>query len=264
MTPSEARPRPLWRGVVLPPEHGSWGLVAEPLLLALMVRPSLGGLLLALGVVAGFLAYRPAKLLYTDLRRGRRFRRTGIALSFASVLVLISAALLLASAEVAGPGPFVAFLFAAPFALVFVAYDLAPGRSWQAETAAPLAFASSAAAVALAGSGSWRLAAALWAVVVARSLPSVLYVRARLRLERGEPARTWLALVAHVLGLLAVAWMATVGWLPILAVLAMALLLARASFGLSPSRRKASASAVGLSEIGWGLIVIVIVAAGFW
>jgi len=229
-----------------------------------MVRPSLAGLVLALGALAGFLAYRPAKLLYTDARRRRRFRRTRIALAFAAVLALVSALLLVISAHLVGARPFIVFLFAAPFALLFVAYDLAPGRFWQAEAAAPLAFASSAAAVALAGSGSWRLAAALWAVVVARSLPSVLYVRARLRLERGEPARTRLALGAHTLGLLVVAWMATSGWLPVLAVLAMALLLVRASLGLSALRRKTSARAVGLREIGWGVVVIVIVAAGFW
>ncbi len=264
MVASERKARPLWRSVALPPEHGSWGLVAEPLLLALMVKPSPGGAVLALGVLAGFLAYRPLKLLYGDLRRGRRFQRTRIALAFASGLAALCVALLVASVDIAGVWPFLAFLIAAPFALIFVVYDLAPGRFWQAEVAAPVAFASSAAAVALAGAGSWRLAVALWAVVTARSLSSVLYVRARLRLERGEPARTGLALVAHVLGLFAVACMVAAGWLPALALLAMALLLVRAGLGLSRLRRRVSARAVGLSEIGWGIAVIVIVAVGFW
>lgn len=232
--------------------------------MSIMVWPSLGGSLLAAGVISAFLAYRPAKLLYTDLIRGRRFRRTRVSLALASILGLVAAALLVTSAAVAGPRPFVAFLFAAPFALVFVAYDLSPGRFWQAEVAAPLAFASSAAAVVLAGAGSWRLAGVLWVVVTARSLPSVFYVRARLRLERGTPARTWLALVAQSFGLVVVTWMATTGWLPPLAIVAMAILLARASFGLSPLRRKASASAIGMTEIGWGVIAMTIVATGFW
>ncbi|HKI86857.1 MAG TPA: YwiC-like family protein [Thermoanaerobaculia bacterium] len=263
-TGRDPKARPLWRSVVLPPEHGSWGLVAEPLVLGLAVSPSWAGLVLALGVLSAFLAYRPAKLFYGDSKRGRKFHRTRMALAFTSILALVSAVLFAASVGIAGARPLLAFLAAAPFALVFVAYDLAPGRFWQAEAAAPVAFASSAAAVALAGSASWRLAAALCVIVVARALPSVLYVRARLRLERGEPARRRLALVAQALGLIAVSWMSVAGWLPRLAVLAMALLLLRASLGLSPWRHKASARAVGLSEVGWGALTVLIVAAGFW
>ena len=263
-TGRDPKARPLWRSVVLPPEHGSWGLVAEPLVLGLAVSPSWAGLVLALGVLSAFLAYRPAKLFDGDSKRGRSFTAPGWPSPSPPSWPWCPRCFFAASVGIAGARPLLAFLAAAPFALVFVAYDLAPGRFWQAEAAAPVAFASSAAAVALAGSASWRLAAALCVIVVARALPSVLYVRARLRLERGEPARRRLALVAQALGLIAVSWMSVAGWLPRLAVLAMALLLLRASLGLSPWRHKASARAVGLSEVGWGALTVLIVAAGFW
>jgi hypothetical protein len=38
-----AQPRPLWRMVAVPSEHGGWGLTFEPVLLGLIVNPSWAG-----------------------------------------------------------------------------------------------------------------------------------------------------------------------------------------------------------------------------
>ncbi|MFP3942061.1 MAG: YwiC-like family protein, partial [Thermoanaerobaculia bacterium] len=65
-----------WRAVALPPEHGSWGLVGEPVVLGLLVAPGWAPFLVGLAAFAAFLAYRPAKLAWGDLRRGRRYPRT--------------------------------------------------------------------------------------------------------------------------------------------------------------------------------------------
>jgi hypothetical protein len=134
-----------WRAIALPPEHGSWGLVGEPVVLGLLVAPAWTSFLVGLGAFAGFLAYRPAKLVWGDLRRRKRYPRTALAVRLAAVVLLAAA-----------------------------------------------------------------------------------------------------------------------GWLPWLAASAVALLLARAAWGLSRHRRPATARAVGFGEIAWGVVTVLLVAAGSW
>lgn len=275
----DGKPRPAgarWQAVALPPEHGSWGLVGEPVALGLLVAPAWSSFLVGLGAFAGFLAYRPAKLAWGDLRRARRYPRTALALRLAAGFVLAAALALAGGVGLAGPGWLLPFALAAPFGTVFLVYDLRPGRSWQAEVAAPVTFAATAAAMALAGGLSPAVALSLWAVMAARSVPSVLYVRERLRLERnrdqgpesgrprGEPARATLVVAAHLSALAVVAALTAAGWLPWLATLAVALLLARGAWGVSRLRRPATPRAVGFGEIAWGVVTVVLVAAGWW
>lgn len=253
-----------WQAVALPPEHGSWGLVGEPVVLGLLVAPSWPGLLVALGAFAAFLAYRPLKVAYGDLRRGKRYPRTALALRFAAGFGVAAGAVLAAAVSLAGGGWLLPFALAAPLGTVFVVYDLRPGRSWEAEVSAPVAFASTAAAVALAGQWPVAPALGLWAVMAGRALPSVLYVRARLHLERGEPAARGLAVGAHLAAVAGAGALAGAGLLPWLAVLALLLLLARAALGLSPFRRRVPPRVIGFSEIGWGVVTVLLAAAGYW
>ncbi|HSL82878.1 MAG TPA: YwiC-like family protein, partial [Thermoanaerobaculia bacterium] len=257
-----------WQAVALPPEHGSWGLVGEPVALGLLVAPAWAPFLVGLGAFAGFLAYRPAKLAWGDLRRGKRYPRTVLARRLATAFGLL-AVLALGGAlrlgwAAAGPGWLLPFALAAPFGIVFVAYDLRPGRSWQAEVTAPAAFAATAAAMAWAGGLPPAVALSLWAAMAARAVPSVLYVRERLGLERGESSRPASGVAAHLAGLAAVAAIAAAGWLPWLAASAVALHLVRAAWGLSRFRRPAAPRAIGFSEIGWGVVTVLLVAAGWW
>jgi hypothetical protein len=232
--------------------------------LGLLVAPAWASLLVGVGAFAGFLAYRPAKLAWGDLRRRKRYPRTALAVRLAAGFALAAVLALAGAWSLAGAGWLLPFVLAAPFGLAFAAYDLRPGRSWQAELAAPVAFAATAAAMALAGGLPPAVALSLWAVMAARSVPSVLYVRERLRLERGEPARRALAVAAHGVALATVVLLAAAGWLPWLAASAVALLLARAAWGLSRHRRPATARAVGFGEIAWGVVTVLLVAAGFW
>src|SRR6185436_6956547 len=64
------------RPLALPSEHGGWGFLLEPLVLGLLVRPSLAGSLIALAFVFGFLARHPLKLALQDLLRGKSYPRT--------------------------------------------------------------------------------------------------------------------------------------------------------------------------------------------
>lgn len=254
--------RPTWRSVALPAEHGSWSLVLEPLVLGLLAAPSIGGLLLALAALCAFLLYRPAKLGLSDRRRGRRYPRTVLAERFAAGFGAAAVALAAGGVALAGAIALWPAAIALPFAAAYVLLDLRPGRALAAEIAAPLAFGATAAVVALAGGTSTLLAAALWLAAVARALPAVLYVRARLRAERQESWRAAPALAAHVVALAAIGAPVAGGVLGAPAAVAYALLLARAGVGLSPWRRPATARRVGVTEIAWGVVTVLLVAWG--
>ena len=255
-----------WKAVALPAEHGSWGLVGEPVLLGLLVAPSPAGLLVGLGSFAGFLAHRPLKLAVGDRRKGRRYPRTVSAERFAAAFAALAAACFMAAVALAGPGLLVPLLAALPLAVTFLVYDLRPGRSWQAELAAPAAFASSCAAMVVASGWTVPAAFALWAALAARGVPTVLYVRERVRLERTgylrPPAVAWAAAL-HLAALVGVIVLVKAGWLPALAAVAVALLMLRAVHGLTPWRAGRTARSVGFQELAWGAVTVLLLAAGY-
>ena len=256
------------RRVLVPAEHGSWGFLAEPLLLGLAVAPTGAGLLVAVAVVAAFLGRQPLKLVWTDRRKGRRYPRTVAAERALALMGIVATASGATALALAGPSLLLPLVLATPAAALALASDLANrGRSWPAELAAPAALTATATSVALAGGWAHAPAFALWGVLLCRALPSVLYVRARLRLERGtgDSARgsTAVALIAQAAGLLAAFSLAVRGPASWLAVLAVGGLGLRAAVGLSPLRRPVTARRVGLTEIAYGLVFVAAVAAGF-
>jgi len=249
--------------IALPVEHGGWGITLEPVLLGLLVAPSVAGACLALATVGAFLARHPFKIVAGDRRRGRRFARTPVAERFTilyGVVALAGFALALLTAQT-----FVFLLplaLAAPLALVQLWEDAAGrSRGLLPEVAGSIAMGSVAASVSLAGGATWPLALGLWALLAARFVPAILYVRARLTTLHGKVATRWPSLFAHFAALAGVAALAYVKSLPLLAVFMMALLLARSLYGFArdwPS----TAKRVGFSEIIFGALTVFAVAAG--
>ncbi len=251
------------RAVALPAEHGGWGFLLEPLLLGLLVAPSWAGASLSLGVFGLYLLRHPLKLALADRRRGRRFARTAAAERFALVYTAVGLAGLGGAAALAGSQALLPLAAAIPLALTLLGYDAANrARDLLPELAAPAALAASAASIALAGGWALPPALALWAILAARAIPSVLYVRARLRLEHGRPTAIAPALLAHVGGLAAVVLLSLGGLAPRLAAAALVALLARAALGLSRWRRSATAKVIGFREMAYGGLTVLATAAG--
>ncbi|MDQ3917054.1 MAG: YwiC-like family protein, partial [Acidobacteriota bacterium] len=196
--------------IALPFEHGGWGISLEPVLLGLLAAPSPAGLWLALATMGAFLARHPLKIVAGDRRRGRQFARTTLARRF----VLLYGAVALAGfalSVLTAPG----YLFlwplalAAPLASAQLFYDAAGrSRSLLPEVAGSTGMASVAAAVGIAGGLSLPVAFGLWAVLAARVVPTILYVRARLSELHGKEAARRPALLAHALALAFVAALA--------------------------------------------------------
>ncbi|NEP83260.1 MAG: YwiC-like family protein [Okeania sp. SIO3B3] len=248
------------RTIALPPEHGSWGLTLEPILLGLLIAPSWAGAGLALGAFGAFLLRWPVKVAQTS-RRQNRHARMGIALRFVGLYAVITLLGFGVGIWQAGWSPLMPLLPALPFGLIFFFYDSHnQSRSWQAELAGPVAFSAMAASIALAGGVTLPLAMALWAVLVARAVPSVLYVRARLRLDQDKPHQPLIVFVSHGVAVIGIAALSGMSLLPWLSVAVMVLLLGRALVGLSSYRRTVPVKVIGFTELGWGLLNVAMVA----
>ena len=264
MSPAASSPPVPWKAVALPVEHGGWGFLVEPVVLGLVLAPSAAGFCLGGAVVAAFLVRHPLRLVLMDRRKGVRYPRTGLAERFvlfygAVALALAALALLLARA------PFwPAVALGIPPALVALTYDLR-GRSREAlpEAAGGVALGASVSAIALAGGVAAGPAFGAWALLALRGVTAILYVRARLRLDRGLPAGLTLTLASHVAAIVGAALLAVAGWGPGLGVLALALLLFRAAHGLSSHRPRLRPQALGFREMGWGLVTLALLAVGY-
>ncbi len=252
------------KSVALPASYGSWSLVSEPILLGLLVAPSGAGLLIAFTGLLTFVLNQPLKIIIADRQRGRQYARTRLAIRVALVYALLAALCFLALIWAVGLLPLLPLLLALPLLGIFLVYDLRPSRSMQAELSAPAGFSAIAASIALAASWELPPAFALWVVMIARSVPAVLYVRARLRLAKGQPARQAPVIGAHMLALVVIAALIILGLAPPTALLAFLILLLRASLGLSPYRRSYNPMTLGWIETATGLFAVLLIAIGYW
>jgi hypothetical protein len=269
-TPARAQPAPAppggvaWKAVALPTEHGGWGLLGEPVVLGLVLAPATAGACLALSAFAGFLARHPLRLVLLDRRRGVRYPRTALAERLFAGYALGATGLLALAFALAKAAFWPALVAAAPLVLASLAYDFS-GRSREAapEAIGAVALSGACAAIALAGGAPAPVAFASWALLALRSVTSVLYVRARIRLDRGLPAGPGVVLGGHAAALVLATALALAGIAPWLAVLAFAILLARAGWGLSRRRHPVRPRQLGLRELGYGVLTLLLVAAGY-
>jgi hypothetical protein len=263
-----AVPRVRLGPLLRPREHGVYPLWTEPVLLGLLLAPSLAGVAIAVAAAAAVVAQQPAALGMADLRRGRRYPRTGVALRAAGLLAVGAAALLAAAAVLApaSPGPgawYVALLVAGLPAGVQLAADRRlQGATLRAQLAGAVALAGLAPAVALAGGAAPAVAWTAGGLLALRAGASIPTVRARLRRARGRPAAvapawTGAALLAAGAALaaatgLVTAWAAAVG----------VALAARAALSLRSGAVQPAPVRVGVAETLAGLVWVAALAFG--
>ncbi|MDR7418131.1 MAG: YwiC-like family protein [Armatimonadota bacterium] len=255
---------PRLRLIALPTEHGGWGLLLEPIALGLAVAPSQTGLFLGLAAIAGFLTRQPLKIALADRRRRVRYPRTILAERFALLHGAVALLALVLALRTAGAAATVALLAAVSLVLVQFGYDLRnQQRRLAPELTGAAALSMMAPAIALAGGWTPAPAVALWVVLMARAAPAILYVRARLRQMRGVSAPATPPLLAHAAGLVVVGALTAVHLVPWIAVPAFAVLLVRAVYGLLPGRPIVRPAVVGVQELAYGVLLIVVLAIGY-
>lgn len=257
--PAGFDPAAAWR-LVLPREHGSWSLALEPLVLGLLVAPSWAGVPLAVAAVAIFFLRRPIKLLLQVKSDSRR----PLAAFCAGILLLIAVAALWLAAQSNGWLPLWPLMPAAIAGLVFVWFDTRGGnREEPAELAGVTAFALLPAAFAsLAG---WRMenCLALAAVMLVRSAPTVLAVRAVVRRRKGQAVSFTAARFSALAGTGLLFWLAALALVPG-AVAGFSGVLTIRAFWLGSARAKTfSAKQLGFIELFLGMTAVVIAAVAW-
>lgn len=256
-----ASTRSPWKAVALPTEHGGWGLTLEPCLLGLLVAPSLVGAALAVATFLAFLVRTPLKLALVDRRRGRRLDRTRLATRIAAVEAVALIGLAAVATALAGPTIWLPVVAAVPFVAVEGWYEVrSKGRRLVPELAGAVGVSAAAAAIALAGGASAALAIGLWLILAGRCATSIPQVRAQVLALHGRSASTGSTVVGDL---------AAVG-LGVAAVLLDGALLAGAAAlvvvvvvqWLLARRPAPAAKVIGLRQLGLGLAVVVVTAAG--
>jgi hypothetical protein len=249
-------PHIVLRPIALPVEHGGWGFLFEPILLALLVRPSLAGAFVALAFILGFLTRQPLKLALQDALRERAYPRTRYCWMFAAAYAIGALLALGPAVYLAGWIVIVPIGLVAPLGITQILHDAHNrSRALLPELGGAAAMASSAAAIALAGGMRMLPAFALSGIILARGIPTILYVRTLLTRAHRREAASWPAIAAHAVAILAVAAFA-----PRMAVVAMAALFARATWGLA--HPPPPAKQLGWTEIVWGGVTVVLASIG--
>lgn len=243
--------------LVLPKEHGSWSLALEPLALGILVAPSAAGGSLAVAAAAGFLMRRPLKLLLSG-KPDARFSR---ALAVTTLLSLLAVTGLVAALAMGGIKSLPLLAPAAIAGMGFVWFDSRnESRQEAAELCGVIAFGVLPAA--FAEFAGWPLveSMALAAVMLVRSVSTVLLVRTFLRRRKGYAANPATALIAAALGFFLIAWLVFSLLAPWPA-LAFALLLAAAPLWIFSGNRPFTARQIGIAEMCFGLLMVLTLAA---
>ena len=248
--------------IALPAEHGGWGFVLEPIALGLLLAPSIAGLYLALSAVGIFLARNPLTLVVVNRRRASP--RTLLARRFAALYLVSGGAFFLLALTFAPRSFLVPILIAAPLMIVQLVYDwTGQRRVLLAELAGTVGISSLVTAIAICGGLPRPAAFAIWAIMIGRAVPAILYVRACLTHLHRRTSSPLPMLVAHSLALAGTVILVRAALVPASAIGVMSFLLVRALIGFDLARRRIpTAKQLGFAEIGCGAMMILAVWLG--
>jgi hypothetical protein len=231
----------------------------------MLVAGSGGGWLLGLSALGAFLLHQPLKITIKDRLKGRRPPRAvlaeRVAVGYGLLATVPFTALLGSNAD---PAFLLPLALAVPLVIVQLVYDARnQSRALLSELAGSLALGAIAPTIALLGGWTLPDALLLWVILAARTIPSILYIRARLKLEHDKPISPAPAWAAHGVALFGLTVLALVGVVPYLSAVAMLLLGVRALFGLSRFRKPRRAPIIGAMEICYGVLTVILTALGY-
>jgi hypothetical protein len=251
------------RRIALPTEHGGWGFLLEPLVAGLSIAFSIGGVWIAVMIIGAFLLRQPLKMLILDRRGTRDGGRAAVARKYICFYTLICASGAIGAFFTAGIESLVPLACVLPLAAVQNYHDtFRRSRNLVAEIAGAVAISASIAAIAIAGGLNQLAALGLWAVFVARLVPSILYVRERLLVEKGKAYSRLLPIIVHFAAVGAIGTLAVFGLASFLTVAVMLILLFRCYSGLRPGRKPMKAMQIGVRELIYGIFLVISVVVG--
>ena len=249
-------------------------MLFEPIVLGLLLAPSVIGVLISLIAIFTFLMRPPTKIIISDWQHHRRSVRTAYAQGFVFLYALIVCACGLIITMVAPPSFFAAFMLVSHgwlvLSIVFLVLILRliwnfmhGSRDLVAQILGGVSLNSTSTLIV--STTGWAIGASLilWMILSLRVINSIFYVRARIRLDRGKPVSILPTAAVHLIGVLAVFVLAIMGYVPYLAIFPSVVLLIRMGVGLSPLRRSIQPQAIGIQELGYGILTVILLALAF-
>ncbi len=253
------------KGIALPIEHGSWGFLFEPLLAGLLIAPTLASMWISLLVIGAFLTRQPLKIFITDWLANRNLPQTEFAFKWTILYGTIFTFGLLGSLSFVKFDSFLPFFAVIPLAIYQIYCDVSKqSRQLLPELTGAVAISSSVAVIALANDLKPAIAFALWAIFIARLIPSILYVRNRLRLEKGKRFSKVSPISSHLIALIFIGILAFFGLSSVLTVPIFVILCGRTIWGLSAYRKRVKAMKIGIWEVIYGTLVALSVVIGYY
>ncbi|MBM3461952.1 MAG: hypothetical protein FJX76_07615 [Armatimonadetes bacterium] len=248
--------------LIMPAQHGGWGFLLEPMLLGLILAPTAPGALLAVAAFLVFLTHHPLSVVMGDFRKGEWSPRGTLPLQICVLFLAAAWAAFSVAAMSAWQLFWPALTVGVPCALVFLYEDASRHiRSLPGELGGALGMAALAPVIMLCGGWSLTVSFAVWALLVARSVIAILYVRMQVRRMHRKPFRVGPVVSAHVGALAAVAVGWGLGMVPLTAVAAFCAMLFVVMRGVRVPPE--SAKALGWSEMRLGIATVALVAVGY-
>jgi hypothetical protein len=258
---SAPAPRSALRSVAVPTEHGGWGLTFEPVLLGLLVAPTLAGVCLGLVALLAFLARTPTKIALVDVRRGRHLPRTRVARRVAAIELSAALALLLAAILLAGSPFWAPAVLIAPLVGLELWFDMrSRSRRLVPELAGAVGVTGVAAMILLADGVDWRVAAGAWLVLAGRAVTAIPFVRGQVARLHHRPTSPSLLIVTDGVALAMVALAVGLDTALIAGAVSVAMIVVYQR--LSTRWPTPRAVILGLRQTILGLAVVVITAMG--
>ncbi len=248
--------------VAFPHEHGSWGFVLEPLVLSLLVTYSFTGLLLAVSSFLIFLNHQPVRVLLSKKRNKQLFFPALLFFMIYSVFIVITLVYVFQNSQIKNLLPFgIAILLMLIF---FILELIQKGRELLAEFIAPISITFIGMSIVLIGGWTFYLVIAFAIVLLARSIPTVLYIHLKVQAVKMKEFPKQVFYISEIIFLSLVAILAFSKLIPILSIFAVILLIGRAVYGLSKKGLLENIRILGIKEFIFGILYVVIVYIGYY
>lgn len=248
--------------VAFPPEHGSWGFVLEPLVLSLLVAYSFTGLLLAVSSFLIFLNHQPVRVLLNKKIKKQLFFPALLFFMTYSIFIVITLVYVVKNSQIENLLPFGLALL---LMLIFFVMELKQkGRELLAEFIAPISITFIGMSIVLLGGWAFYLTTAFAVVLLARSIPTVLYIHIKVQAVKKKEFSKQVFYISEIIFLSLVAILAFSKLIPMLSIVGVILLIGRAVYGLSKKGLLENIRILGIKEFIFGILYVVIVYIGYY
>lgn len=247
--------------IAFPREHGSWGYTLEPLVLSLLVGFSVNGVLLALSTFIIFLAHQPIRIIFNKSLNNKLRIKAYLIFSIYAVSSMVLLILVLLDSSFYQLLPFFISV------IIMFGYLLLElnnvKRNIVIELLAAVSVGLIAMNIVLLNGWNWAYAAAFWFVILSRAVPTTFYVRSKLQIAKKQPTQELSVFVSSFVSLLIVFVLTYFSYLPLLSIAAVLMLISRAYIGIYKLRGKLNVKKLGIMEFVYGIIFVLLVAAGY-